>query len=109
MRVVRKAAKGIKEFLLETVGEVVAELILTALACALLAGLSLLAYLSWSFSPRLTLAGAALFGLFLAHGAWATFRDPTKARGRRRLAAASTAGFSLTACTAVFLLLYGTD
>ncbi|MFC8114980.1 lysine transporter LysE [Streptomyces sp. NPDC057305] len=104
---VRRVAKGISEFLLETVGEAVAEVILTLLACALLAGLALIVYLSWSFSPRLTVAGAGLLSLFLAHGAWKIFRGPAKGRGYRALAAATTAGFTLTAATAVFLLLYG--
>lgn len=104
---VRRVAKRISEFLLETVGEAVAEVILTLLACALLAGLALIVYLSWSFSPRLTVAGAGLLSLFLAHGAWKIFRDPAKGRGHRGLAAATTTGFTLTAATAVFLLLYG--
>ncbi|WP_017237754.1 hypothetical protein [Streptomyces sp. SS] len=105
---IRRAAKGIGEFLLEMVGEAVAELILTVLACALLACLVLIAYLSWSFSPSLTLAGSGLLSLVLAHGAWRTFRDPAKGRGRRGLAAVTTAVFTLTASTGVFLLLYGT-
>ncbi|MCX5409726.1 lysine transporter LysE [Streptomyces sp. NBC_00335] len=100
--------KGISEFLMEMVGEAVAELILTLLACALLACLSLIAYLSWSFSPRLTVAGAGLLSLFLAHGAWRTFRDPEKGRRRRGLAAVTTAAFTLAAATGVFLLFYGT-
>ncbi|MFH8706162.1 lysine transporter LysE [Streptomyces rubrogriseus] len=104
---VRRVAKGISEFLLETVGEAVAEAILTLLACALLVGLALIVYLSWSFSPRLTVAAAGLLSLFLAHGAWELFRDPGKGRGHRALAAATTAGFTLTAATAVFLLFYG--
>ena len=104
---VRRVAKGISEFLLETVGEAVAEVILTLLACALLVGLALIVYLSWSFSPRLTVAAAGLLSLFLAHGAWELFRDPAKGRGHRALAAATTAGFTLTAATAVFLLFYG--
>ncbi|MGW8351973.1 lysine transporter LysE [Streptomyces wedmorensis] len=105
---VRRVAKGIGEFLLEMVGEAVADLILTLLACALLACLVLIAHLSWSFSPRLTVAGAGLLSLVLAHGAWRTFRDPTKGRGRRRLAAVTTAVFTLTASTGLFLLLYST-
>ncbi|MGA5474216.1 lysine transporter LysE [Streptomyces arboris] len=82
-------------------------MILTLLACAMLAGLALIVYLSWSFSPRLTVAGAGLLSLLLAHGAWKIFREPAKGRGHRGLAAATTAGFTLTAATAVFLLLYG--
>ncbi|WP_406367923.1 lysine transporter LysE [Streptomyces sp. NBC_01546] len=105
---VRRAAKAIGEFLMETIGEAVAEVILSLFACALLAGLALIAYLSWSFSPRLTVAGAGLLGLFLAHGAWKTFRDPAKGRRRRGLAAMTTTGFTLTAATAVFLLFYAT-
>jgi hypothetical protein len=104
---VRRAAKGIGDFLVDTVGEAVAEVILNVLACALLGGLVLLAYLSWSFSPRLTLAGAGLLSLFLAHGAWHAARTPTKGR-RRGLAVLTTAGFTLTAMTAVFLLFYAT-
>ncbi|MCX4515270.1 lysine transporter LysE [Streptomyces sp. NBC_01619] len=93
---------------METVGEAVAEVILTLVACVLLACLALIAYLSWSFSPRLTVAGAGLLSLFLAHGAWRVFRDPMKGRRRRGLAAETTAGFTLTAATGVFLFFYGT-
>ncbi|MCG6499970.1 hypothetical protein [Kitasatospora sp. A2-31] len=50
-------AKGVGKFLIDMVGEVVGEAILTLLACALLGCLGLIAYLSWSFSPRLTVAG----------------------------------------------------
>ncbi|MER5814326.1 lysine transporter LysE [Streptomyces californicus] len=103
---VRRAAKSVSKFLLETVGELVAEVILTLLACALLACLVLIAYLSWSFSPRLTVAGAALLSLLLAHGAWKIFRDPAKGRRRRGIAAATTAAFTLTAATGAFLVLY---
>ncbi|MFJ9330266.1 lysine transporter LysE [Streptomyces sp. NPDC101230] len=80
-------------------------MVLTPLACAVLAAPALIARLSWSFDPRLTLARAGLFGLFLAHGAWAVFRHPPK--GRRRTAEAlAMAGFTLTAATALFLLFY---
>ncbi|MGW0391830.1 lysine transporter LysE [Streptomyces sp. NPDC003042] len=105
---VRRAAKGIGEFLMEMVGEAVAEVILSLLACVLLACLALIAYLSWSFSPRLTVAGAGLFSLFLAHGAWGIFRDPAEGRRRRGVGAVTTAAFTLTAATAAFLLLYAT-
>lgn len=80
---------------------------MSLLACALLAGLALIAYLSWPFSPRLTTAGAGLLSLFLAHGAWQTFRAPAEG-GRRGLAALTAAGFTLAVGTAVFLLFYGT-
>ncbi|MFB6615741.1 lysine transporter LysE [Streptomyces sp. NPDC056367] len=102
---VRKVVKGIGDFLVELVGETVGELILNVIATALLAGLTLIAYLSWSFSPRLTVAGAGLLSLFLAHGARRSFRRPAKGH-RSRLAAVTTAGFALTAATAVFLLFY---
>ncbi|MEL5954006.1 lysine transporter LysE [Streptomyces sp. CLV115] len=104
---VRRAAKGIGDFLTDIVGEAVAEVILSLLACALLGCLALIAYLSWSFSPRLTIAGAGLLGFVLAHGAWQTFRTPTKG-GRRGLAAPTAVGFTVTAMTALFLLLYAT-
>ncbi|MHC5260813.1 lysine transporter LysE [Streptomyces sp. UC4497] len=105
---VRRAAKGISKFLVETVGEAVAEVVLTLLACTLLVCLAFSVYLSWSFSPRVTVAGAGLLSLLLAHGAWRTFRDSTKGRRHRGLAAVTTAGFTLTAATSVFLLVYGT-
>ncbi|MGW6564993.1 lysine transporter LysE [Streptomyces sp. NPDC054975] len=92
---------------METVGEAVAEVILTLLACVLLACLALIAYLSWSCSPRLTVAGAGLLSLFLAHGAWGVFRDHAKGRRRQGLAAVSTAVFILSAATGVFLVFYG--
>lgn len=108
MDTVRRALKKTGEFVIELVGEVVGEAILTLLAVALLGGLGFVAYLSWSFSPRLTLGGAGLLSLLLAHGAWARFRDPARAGRGRRLAAVTSAVFTGTAVTAVFLLLYGT-
>ncbi|MFJ1610775.1 lysine transporter LysE [Streptomyces sp. NPDC088253] len=102
---VRRAAKGVGDFLIEMVGEAVAEVILSLLACALLGCLALIA--SWSFSPRFTIAGAGLLSFFLAHGAWQTFRTPTKGR-RRGLATLTAVGFTVAAMTALFLLLYAT-
>ncbi|MFG2313291.1 lysine transporter LysE [Streptomyces sp. NPDC048566] len=102
----RRAAKGVGRFLVEACGEVVGEAVLSVLACVLLGGLALIAYLSWSFSPRFTIAGAGLLSLVLAHGAWQAFRDPTK-RHRRGFAALTAAAFTVTAATALFLLLYG--
>ncbi|WP_240111258.1 lysine transporter LysE [Streptomyces sp. MUM 203J] len=89
---VRRAAKSVGRFLTDTAGDVVAEVILRLAACALLGGLALIAHPSRSFSPRLTIAGAGLLGLFLAHGAWRTFL--TRGRGRRRGLAALTAAGS---------------
>ncbi|MFG2341244.1 lysine transporter LysE [Streptomyces yangpuensis] len=106
---VRKAVKGVGDFLVETVGEAVAEVVLSVLACVLLALLALIAHLAWSFSPRATLAAAGVLSLVLAHGARATFRDPAKGRGRRRLAVVTSVGFVLTAATAAFLVLYASD
>ncbi|MEU1076016.1 MULTISPECIES: lysine transporter LysE [unclassified Streptomyces] len=102
-------AKGIGEFLVETVGEAVGEVILSVVACGLLACLVLLVYLSWSLSPRLTIAGTGVISLFLAHGAWRTFRASEKGRGHRGLAAVTTAAFTLTAITAVFLSAYASN
>ncbi|MFG3157356.1 lysine transporter LysE [Streptomyces sp. NPDC048219] len=93
------------DFLRDTVGEAVAEVVLNLLACLLLGCLVLIAYLSWSLSPRLTIAGAGLLSCLLAHGAWKTFRTPAKGR-RRGLAAVTAAGFTGAAATALFLLLY---
>ncbi|MFJ8882840.1 lysine transporter LysE [Streptomyces sp. NPDC102402] len=103
---VRRAAKGVGDFLVEMVGEFVLEAVLVLLACVLLGCLVLLAHLSWSFSPSLTVAGTGLLCLFLAHGA-RQVRTPAKGR-RRGLAALAAAGFTLTAVTALFLLLYAT-
>ncbi|MFE1560698.1 lysine transporter LysE [Streptomyces sp. NPDC058734] len=91
---VRRAVKAVGDFVIETTGEFVGEAILSLLACALLGCLALAAYLSWSFSPRLTVAGAGLLGLFLAYGAWRTFRDPAKGRPRG-LAAVAGGGVGL--------------
>ncbi|MFD5570277.1 lysine transporter LysE [Streptomyces cadmiisoli] len=104
---VRRAAKRVDDFLTETVGEAVAEVILNLLACALLGCLALIAYLSWSYNPRLTLAGVGLLSLTLAHGGWKSFRAPVKGR-RRGLAALTVAIFTLAAMTSLFLLLYAT-
>ncbi|MCX4981017.1 hypothetical protein [Streptomyces sp. NBC_00572] len=41
-------------------------------------------------------------------GAWARFRDPARPRRGRRLAAVTSALFTGTAVTAVFLSVYGT-
>ncbi|MFE2021425.1 lysine transporter LysE [Streptomyces sp. NPDC059499] len=98
---VRRAAKGVGDFLVETVGEAVAEVILSLLACALLGCLALIAYLSWSFSPCFTIAGSGLLSLFLAHGAWQTLRAPAKGR-RRGLAALTAVGFTVTAPSLLF-------
>ncbi|MEU2469122.1 hypothetical protein ABZ580_33810 [Streptomyces sp. NPDC012486] len=43
-----------------------------------------------------------------AHGSWRTYRDTAEGRRRRGVAAMTTAFFTLTATTAVFLLFYGT-
>ncbi|MER7195547.1 lysine transporter LysE [Streptomyces flaveolus] len=95
------------DFLIDMVGEAVAEVILTLVACVLLGCLVVIAYLSWSASPRLTIAGAGLLCCLLAHGAWQTFRRPEKGR-RRGFAAVTAAGFTTAAATALFLLLYAT-
>ncbi|MFC8537489.1 lysine transporter LysE [Streptomyces sp. NPDC057249] len=105
---VRRAAKGVGDFLVEMLGEAVAEVILNLLACALLGCLVLVVYLSWSLSPRFTIAGAGLLGLLLANGAWQSFRTSARGRRRRGLAALTAGCFTATATTALFLLLYST-
>ncbi|MFF9978985.1 lysine transporter LysE [Streptomyces erythrochromogenes] len=104
----RSVVKDVGEFLVELVGEAVAEVVLSLLACALLGLLALTVYMSWSFSPRATLAGVGLLSLAVAHGAWRTFRAPAKGRRRRGLAAVTTVVFTATAATAVFLVFYAT-
>ncbi|MFI7383957.1 lysine transporter LysE [Streptomyces sp. NPDC049813] len=98
--------KGLGEFLTDTVGDAVAEVVLTVLACALLAALAGIAYLSWSFSPRGTLAGAGVFSLLFAHGVWRLYRKSVPGRGHRVLAAVTTTLVVVTACTVAFLLFY---
>ncbi|MEU3243354.1 MULTISPECIES: lysine transporter LysE [unclassified Streptomyces] len=104
---VRRAAKDVGDFLIEMVGEAVAEVILSLLACALLGCLALIAYLSWSFSPRFTVAGVGLLSFFLAHGACRPSALPRRV-ARRGLAALTAGGFTVAAMTALFLLLYAT-
>lgn len=104
---VRKAAKDVGDFLVETAGEAVTEVILSVLACVVLGCLALTAYLSWSYSPRFTIAGVGLLSLVLAYGGWHAVRSAGKGR-RRSLAALTAAGFTVAAVTALFLLLYGT-
>ncbi|MFS0692985.1 lysine transporter LysE [Streptomyces nitrosporeus] len=106
---IRRAAKGTGRFLGEVAGETVAEMVLGLLACVLLGGLALLVYLSWSLSPRATLAGAGLLTLLLAHGAWAAYRDAGKKHRRRGVAAVTATVFTSAAVTAAFLLFYATD
>ncbi|MFJ3877216.1 lysine transporter LysE [Streptomyces sp. NPDC090077] len=105
---VRRAVKAVGDFVIEAAGEFVGELILSLLACALLGGLALAVHLSWSASPRLTVAGAGLLALLFAHGAWRTFRDPAEG-SPRGFAAVTAACFTLAAGTAGFLLVYGGD
>ncbi|MEU9221102.1 lysine transporter LysE [Streptomyces sp. NPDC048376] len=105
---VRRAARGVGEFLVDTVGEAVAEAVLSLLACLLLGCLVLITYLSWSFDPRLTITGAGFLSLLLAHGAWRTFRAPPSG-SRRGLAALTATVFGAAAATSLFLLLYATD
>ncbi|MFG3076362.1 hypothetical protein [Streptomyces sp. NPDC048225] len=64
--------KGFGDFLIDTVGEAVAGMILSLLACILLGCLALIVYVSWSASPRLTVTGAGLLSCILAHGVWQT-------------------------------------
>ncbi|CAM5638854.1 MULTISPECIES: lysine transporter LysE [Streptomyces] len=104
---IRRAAKGVGDFLVDAAGEAVAEVILSVFACVVLGCLVLTVYLSWSYSPRLTVAGGGLLTLFLACGAWHVFRASGKRR-RRGFAALAAVGFIVSAVAAFFLLLYGT-
>ncbi|MEV6679080.1 hypothetical protein AB0N09_19855 [Streptomyces erythrochromogenes] len=73
--------KDVGEFLVELVGEAVGELVLSVLACVVLGLPALIVYVSWSFSPRLTVAGAGLLSLAVAHGAWRTSAPRRRAAG----------------------------
>ncbi|MGW7318745.1 hypothetical protein [Streptomyces sp. NPDC054865] len=45
---IRRAAKGVGDFLIETLGEAVAEVVLSLLACVVLGCLALIAYVAES-------------------------------------------------------------
>ncbi|MFI8003343.1 lysine transporter LysE [Streptomyces sp. NPDC086010] len=105
---VREVVKDVGDFLLETVGEAVAEVVLGVLACAVLAALVSAVVLSWSLSPVSTIAGAGLLSLLLAHGGRNSFRKPGRSRARRGAAAAGTAGFAVATGVAAFLVFHGT-
>ncbi len=80
--------KGTVEEIVGTVGEVVVQ----ALACALLIGLAILAVWGWSVSPVLTGSGGGLFALFTGYGLWEMFRGSERHRkGRLASAAVVTA------------------
>ncbi|MFB7027055.1 MULTISPECIES: lysine transporter LysE [unclassified Streptomyces] len=85
-------AGKVVEFLKEAVVETVGELLLQLLACALLVGLVALALWGWSVSPVLTGAGGGLFALFTGYGLWELFRGSERHRkGRLASAAVVTA------------------
>ncbi|MFF4869732.1 lysine transporter LysE [Streptomyces sp. NPDC000961] len=80
------------EFLKEFVAETVGELVLQFLACGLFVGLVFLAAWGWSVSPVLTGAGGGLFALFTGYGLWEMFRGSERHRkGRLASAAVGTA------------------
>ncbi|MEU2246701.1 hypothetical protein [Streptomyces sp. NPDC019224] len=103
-----RTAKRVGEHLREQTVEAVGELALTALACILLGALIWAAHLSWSASPRLTVAGSVLAGLAFIHGAWTMLRAPSQHPRRRGVAATTTALLALGAGTSLFLAFYAT-
>ncbi|MGW0030820.1 lysine transporter LysE [Streptomyces sp. NPDC003314] len=85
---VRGVVEFVKEFVVETVGE----LVLQFLACGIFVGLVFLAAWGWSVSPVLTGAGGGLFALFTGYGLWEMFRGSERHRkGRLASAAVVTA------------------
>ncbi|WP_432114970.1 lysine transporter LysE [Streptomyces sp. S1] len=85
-------AGRVVEFLKEFVAETVGELVLQFLACGLFVGLVFLAAWGWSVSPVLTGAGGGLFALFTGYGLWEMFRGSERHRkGRLASAAVATA------------------
>ncbi|MFC8265217.1 lysine transporter LysE [Streptomyces cinereoruber] len=89
-------AGKVVEFLKEAVVETVGELLLQLLACALFVGLVFLAAWGWSVSPALTGAGGGLFALFTGYGLWEMFRGSERHRkGRLASAAVVTATIAL--------------
>ncbi|MFF9339619.1 MULTISPECIES: hypothetical protein [unclassified Streptomyces] len=101
MRVVVKVVKGIREFVVETVGDLVLEALVCLLLLAVVGGVLVLAALGYSVSPAGTLTAAGLFVAFTGYGAVELFRGPGRRRpGRLTTAAVVTAG---TAATLAFL------
>ncbi|MET7643068.1 hypothetical protein ABZS83_05370 [Streptomyces sp. NPDC005426] len=88
------------EFVVETVGE----LVLTAAACLLLAGLLVLSVWGWQRSPLITGGLAGLLAVFLCYGA-RELRRPAGTPRKGRLAAAA----ACTTTAAVVFALYASS
>ncbi|MEU1468041.1 lysine transporter LysE [Streptomyces sp. NPDC005761] len=95
----REAGRGVREFVVEFVVETVGEILLSAAACLVLAGLFISAVWGWQQSPLLTGGLAALLTVFLCYGTW-ELRRPAGTSRRGRLAA-------VAACTATVAMFFG--
>lgn len=100
----RRVLRGIGSFLRELVEDAVGELVLTVLACSLLAGLALAFAWGWGRDPIATGGVAAAVLVFIGYGGWELLR-PTKPGRRGRLAAVAGGVFSV----AVVLFLYASS
>jgi hypothetical protein len=86
--------RGVGSFLKELLGELAGEVVLTVVACLVLAGLALAFVWGWERSPLVTGGvGGALLG-FLGYGGWELFRPAAPGR-RGRLAGAAAATFGV--------------
>ncbi|QXE38286.1 hypothetical protein KQY30_32695 [Streptomyces sp. GMY02] len=100
----RRAWEGIKDFLVETVGEIVFDAVVQVVSCALLVGVVVGLVWGWRRSPELTLGATAvlLTGALAAVTAW---RHPGPLRAKRMLATGLTALLVL----AGWFILYGSN
>jgi hypothetical protein len=82
----RRLSSGFGSFTFGALGDVV----LTALACALLAGTVLGAVWGWRHHPTLTVSAGALLVAFLCYGAWSLRPGRVGRRGRLAVVAVAT-------------------
>jgi hypothetical protein len=87
-----RALRGIASRLVELLGEVVFEFLLTVLACGILVGLAFAFVWGLARSPLATVGVAGSVLVFLGYGGWQLLR-PAKRRRRGRLAGAAVVTF----------------
>ncbi|MEH0545813.1 lysine transporter LysE [Streptomyces sp. B21-105] len=88
--------RGVGSFLKEPLGELAGEVVLTVVACLVVAGLALAFVWGWERSPLVAggVGGALL--AFLGYGGWELFR-PARPGRRGRLAGVAAATFAVAA------------
>lgn len=93
---VLRVVRGVGSFLKELLGELVGEVMLTAVACLAVAGLALAFVWGWERNPLATAGTGGVLLAFLGYGAWELFR-PARPGRRGRLAAVAAVTFAVTA------------